>query len=321
MNAHIVSYFRIYTNFQKDFSFCSFGKNMENYLYFLSICKHLNNIFILYRYLYIRTTNTEKYGRSTGEKSTSLQIVEICYYCRIINPNFCKNNCIKQVHINTCIFVIVVYSFRWIFFFFFFKRSPDNIHNHFLSVLFQYSILLTLLISLNSFALCSMLQIRLWESDMNRVDMTPSYFYDEFPSKVKQLFIRLIAFHFFVIYYVYLFIFLGGLWRCLRLCTRIWWFTMGGFKEDAFACKGRNTHANERTFTPSKVENSTFGFPYTKVFFYIYIYICTKGEQRKEKVYVCRERRRIQAIIQSLMVISDFCWSWFCTQILLWNSN
>lgn len=26
-------------------------------------------------------------------------------------------------------------------------------------------------------------QIRLWESDMNRVDMTPSYFYDEFPSK------------------------------------------------------------------------------------------------------------------------------------------
>lgn len=176
-------------------------------------------------------------------------------------------------------------------FFFFFKRSPDNIHNHFLSVLFQYSILLTLLISLNSFALCSMLQIRLWESDMNRVDMTPSYFYDEFPSKVKQLFIRLIAFHFFLIYYVYLFIFLGGLWRCLRLCTRIWWFTMGGFKEDAFACKGRNTHANERTFTPSKVENSTFGFPYTKVFFFIYIYMHKRGAEKRKSICMQREKK------------------------------
>lgn len=28
-------------------------------------------------------------------------------------------------------------------------------------------------------------QIRLWESDLNRVDITPAHFYDEFPSRVR----------------------------------------------------------------------------------------------------------------------------------------
>lgn len=33
---------------------------------------------------------------------------------------------------------------------------------------------------------CTLLwQIRLWESDLNRVEMTPAHYYDEFPSRVK----------------------------------------------------------------------------------------------------------------------------------------
>lgn len=30
------------------------------------------------------------------------------------------------------------------------------------------------------------LQIRLWESDLNRVEMSPAQFYDEFPSRVCE---------------------------------------------------------------------------------------------------------------------------------------
>lgn len=98
------------------------------------------------------------------------------------------------------------------------------------------------------------MQIRLWESDLNRVEMTPAHFYDEFPSRVSKasyfgcqfanacLDSHITSHHP-----------SGRLRGCLWLCSRVEWFTMGGFEENAHGSKGRDSHANERVSSRTKV--------------------------------------------------------------------
>lgn len=98
------------------------------------------------------------------------------------------------------------------------------------------------------------MQIRLWESDLNRVEMTPAHFYDEFPSRVSKasyfgcqfanacLDSHITSHHP-----------SGRLRGCLWLCSRVEWFTLGGFEENAHGSKGRDSHANERVSSWTKV--------------------------------------------------------------------
>lgn len=109
-------------------------------------------------------------------------------------------------------------------------------------------------------------QIRLWESDLNRVEMTLAYFYDEFPSRVIWTTSLLIDFCHLSSYFSdnvrsYVLNLAGCLWSCLWICTRSWWSAMGGFKKNASISQGRNSHEHARVSSGSKQVDNMYSCP------------------------------------------------------------
>lgn len=101
-------------------------------------------------------------------------------------------------------------------------------------------------------------QIRLWESDLNRIEMTPSHLYDEFPSRVRSIndppnWIWLSISDCFSPFSHTA----GAFWVRLRFCARVEWLAMGGFKGDAAGGQYRNSHADARFSPWPKVDVSS----------------------------------------------------------------
>lgn len=96
-------------------------------------------------------------------------------------------------------------------------------------------------------------QIRLWESDLNRVEMTEAYYYDEFPSRVSNFDSASSCFKHKAFLIPYAICVAGCIWRRLWLRQRMEWFIMGRFKEDAFGGQVWGSYLRTRFFTPPKV--------------------------------------------------------------------
>lgn len=94
-------------------------------------------------------------------------------------------------------------------------------------------------------------QIRLWESDLNRVIMKPAHFIEDFSSRVC------ISYSFFLNEYIYIYILrlwmlmnlAGRIWCCMRLCTRMQRFIMGKFQKNASCGEWRNFSQCERLYS------------------------------------------------------------------------
>lgn len=104
-------------------------------------------------------------------------------------------------------------------------------------------------------------QIWLWEADLNRVEMTPVYHYDEFPSRVR---IQLAELNFTcllivkIICEIFSFCLAGSLWWCLWLRSRVEWIAVGGFKKNSYDGQAWNSHANERLSSSAKAVDHIF---------------------------------------------------------------
>ena len=115
----------------------------------------------------------------------------------------------------------------------------------------------------------SPMQIRLWETDRNRVEMIPSHLYEDFPSKVTRvlsvpcIFVQGQSAAIYVST-VLLWFFMppcaGMVWTMLRSRKGSWILAMGGLQENETDCTRRVPPWNEGVPPQAKMKKDHFGW-------------------------------------------------------------